>query len=82
MEPRSQHSSPTAHSGPVTRPAPTPIYQTLTKTEGARLLVTAQMLGDLLIIGLGIRVILGAVTRSRQQQPADADTAPPSEAGQ
>ena len=52
------------------------------KTEGARLLVTAQMLGDLLIIGLGIRVILGAVTRSRQQQPADADTAPPSEAGQ
>ena len=51
------------------------------KTEAARLVVTAQMIADLLIIGLGIRVILGAVTRSRQQQPADADTAPPDGAG-
>ena len=49
------------------------------KTEAARLVVTAQMIADLLIIGLGIRVILGAVTRSRQQQPADADTGRPSE---
>ena len=49
------------------------------KTEGARLVVTAQMIADLLIIGLGIRVILSAVTRSRQLQPADADTERPSE---
>jgi hypothetical protein len=33
------------------------------KTEAARLVVTAQMIADLLIIGLGLRVILGAVTR-------------------
>jgi Ion channel len=49
------------------------------KTEAARLVVTAQMIGDLLIIGLGIRVILGAVTRSRQQRPEGADTGRPSE---
>ena len=49
------------------------------KTEAARLVVTAQMIADLLIIGLGIRVILGAVTRSRQQQPAASDTERPSE---
>ena len=35
------------------------------KTEAARLVVTAQMIADLLIIGLGLRVIVGAVTRSR-----------------
>jgi len=40
------------------------------KTEAARLVVTSQMIADLLIIGLGLRVIVGAVTRSRQQRPA------------
>src|SRR6478752_1040761 len=35
------------------------------KTEVARILVTSQMIADLLIIGLGLRVIVGAVTRSR-----------------
>jgi voltage-gated potassium channel len=49
------------------------------KTEAARLVVTSQMIADLLIIGLGIRVILGAVTRSRQQRPEGADTGRPSE---
>jgi voltage-gated potassium channel len=44
------------------------------KTEAVRLVVTSQMIADLLIIGLGIRVILGAVTRSRQQRPEGADT--------
>ena len=43
------------------------------KTELARLVVTIQMIADLLVIGLAIRVILGAVTRSRQQ-PQDAST--------
>jgi Ion channel len=49
------------------------------KTEAARLVVTSQMIADLLIIGLGIRIILGAVTRSRQQQPPDAGTGRPGE---
>jgi voltage-gated potassium channel len=40
------------------------------KTEAARLVVTGQMITDLIIIGLGARIILGAVTRSRQLQPA------------
>jgi hypothetical protein len=43
------------------------------KTEAARLVVTGQMVADLVILGLGIRIILGAVTRGRQrqQQPQD-----------
>ena len=50
------------------------------KTEAARLVVTSQMIADLLIIGLGLRVIVGAVTRGRQQQrPEDAGTGRPSE---
>jgi voltage-gated potassium channel len=49
------------------------------KTEAARLVVTSQMIADLLIIGLGLRVIVGAVTRSRQQRPEDAGTGRPSE---
>jgi voltage-gated potassium channel len=38
------------------------------KTESARLIVTAQIVLDLIIIGLGARVILGAVQRSREQR--------------
>ena len=49
------------------------------KSEAARLVVTSQMITDLLIIGLGIRIILGAVTRSRQQRPEEAGTGGPSE---
>jgi len=49
------------------------------KTEAARIVVTSQMIADLLIIGLGIRLILGAVTRSRQQRPQDAGTGRPSD---
>ena len=40
------------------------------KAEGARLVVTAQMAADLVIVGLGIRVILGA-ERPGQQRPSD-----------
>ncbi len=47
------------------------------KTEGARLVVTAQMIADLAVIGLGLRVIVGAVTRSRQQRPGEAGTRRP-----
>jgi voltage-gated potassium channel len=35
------------------------------KSEGARLLVTGQMVTDLIILGLGAKIILGAVTRGR-----------------
>jgi hypothetical protein len=47
------------------------------KTEAARLVVTAQMIIDLIILGIGARVILGAVTRARQRQPRDTGAAPP-----
>ena len=39
------------------------------KTEGARLLVTCQMLIDLVILGVGARVIVGAVQRAHRDQP-------------
>ncbi len=41
------------------------------KTEAARLVVTGQMITDLIIIGLGIRVIVGAVKRGLQQRSGD-----------
>ena len=47
------------------------------KTETARLLVTGQMIIDLIILGIGVRVILGAVQRSRQRQPQDTRTTQP-----
>jgi len=48
------------------------------KTEAARLLVTVQMIIDLIILGFGARVILGAVSRARQRQPRDTGAVPPS----
>jgi len=39
------------------------------KTEAARLLVTGQMILDLIVLGVGAKVIVGAITRRRQQQP-------------
>ena len=42
--------------------------------RSARLVVTAQMILDLLVLGLGIRVFVGAVQRGRQRtQPDTAD---------
>jgi voltage-gated potassium channel len=47
-------------------------------TQAARLVVTGQMVIDLIIIGLGARVIVGAVTRGRQRRlPQDNGAAPP-----
>jgi hypothetical protein len=41
-------------------------------SESARLVVTAQMILDLLVLGLGIQVLIGAVQRGRQRsQPTD-----------
>ena len=37
------------------------------KTEAARLVVSAQMILDLIILGLGVRIILEAVNRGRQR---------------
>ena len=46
-------------------------------SQFARLVVTAQMLLDLLVLGLGIRVFVGAVQLARQQaHPADPDNSP------
>jgi voltage-gated potassium channel len=42
------------------------------KSEAARLVVTGQMITDLIIIGLGVRVIVGAVRRGQQRRPQDA----------
>lgn len=53
-------------------------------SESARLVVTAQMILDLLFLGLGIRVFIGAVQRGRQRaQPESADAgSPPEQPGQ
>jgi voltage-gated potassium channel len=48
------------------------------KTETARLVVTGQMIADLLILGVGIKIILGAVTRGqRERQAAHSDARSP-----
>ena len=39
------------------------------KTEAARLVVSGQMVTDLVIVGVGIRIITGAVTRGQQRRP-------------
>ena len=38
------------------------------RVESARLVVTAQMVLDLVVLGLGVRVVVGAVQRSRATQ--------------
>jgi voltage-gated potassium channel len=45
------------------------------KTEVARLVVTGQMITDLIVLGLGVRVLVSAVQRGRQRQPTG--TVPP-----
>jgi hypothetical protein len=45
------------------------------KTQIARLVVTWQMIADLIILGVAVKIIVGAVKRRRQQPPEDA--APP-----
>lgn len=50
-------------------------------SQGARLVVTAQMLLDLLVLGLGIRVFVWAVQVGRQQTPAATGPGIPSQQG-
>jgi hypothetical protein len=47
------------------------------KTEAARLVVTGQMLADLVALGLGVRILVSAVQRGRQQRPTGTGTVPP-----
>jgi hypothetical protein len=49
------------------------------KSETARLVVSGQMLADLIILGLGLKVIVSAISRGRQQQQGDAASVPPGE---
>jgi voltage-gated potassium channel len=43
------------------------------QTEPARLVVSVQMMLDPVILGVGVRVILGAVERSRNRLAGDAE---------
>ena len=45
------------------------------KTETTRLVVTGQMIADLVILGLAIKAIVSAVRRGRQRRPQAADHA-------
>jgi voltage-gated potassium channel len=50
-------------------------------SQSARLVVTAQMILDLLVLGLGIRVFVGAVQLGRRQAPAATGPGIPSQQG-
>jgi voltage-gated potassium channel len=77
--------SPSSFTAPLTRTDA--LYFTVTvfstvgfgditaKTETARLVVTGQMIADLVILGLAIKAIVGAVRRGRQRQPQAASGA-------
>src|SRR5215470_421524 len=46
-------------------------------TEAARLVVTAQMITDLVIIAVGAKVIVGAITRGRQRRSQNSGATQP-----
>ena len=83
-------TSPASFSDPLTRTDALYFTVTIFSTVGfgditavsqsARLMVTTQMILDLLILGLGIRVFIGAVERGRQRpRPDSADPGSPPE---
>jgi Ion channel len=47
------------------------------KSEITRVVLIVQMLADLAVLGAGVRVLLGAVQRGRQQRPDTGDDAGP-----
>ncbi|WP_241002285.1 potassium channel family protein [Streptomyces sp. CB01881] len=49
------------------------------KTETARLVVTVQMLADLIVLGLAVKIIVGAVHRRQQRREGPGDTRPRAE---
>jgi voltage-gated potassium channel len=80
------HGDPAAFTAPLTRTDA--LYFTVTifatvgfgdisaHSEVARLVVTGQMVLDLIILGLGARIILGAVQRGRERLPSQTDADP------
>ncbi len=85
-----EHHSPGNFSQPLTRTDA--LYFTVTtfatvgygditaRSQAARLLVTFQMLADLVVLGFGVKVILGAVQTGRSRQGA-ARANPPADGG-
>jgi voltage-gated potassium channel len=45
------------------------------KSEAARVVLIVQMLGDLVLLGAGVRVLLGAVQRGRERRSETSDAA-------
>jgi voltage-gated potassium channel len=45
--------------------------------EGARALVTGQMIAGIVILGLGVRIIVDAVKRGQQRPPVQKSDAAP-----
>jgi voltage-gated potassium channel len=77
---RARRASATISPGPIRLISPSPPSApsgTGTSPPPARLIVTAQMVLDLLALSLGIRVFIGAVQLARQAQAAPAAPAPP-----
>jgi voltage-gated potassium channel len=84
-----ERASPASFSHPLTRTDSLYFTVTVFSTVGfgditptsqtARLLVTAQMILDLLALGLGIRVFIGAVQLARQAHSGPASPAAPPE---
>jgi hypothetical protein len=74
-----EHATPASFSQPLTRTDA--LYFTVTtfatvgygditaKSQGARVVVIFQMLTDLAVLGLGVRVLVQAVQTSRHRQP-------------
>jgi hypothetical protein len=48
------------------------------RAEGARLVVTAQMILDLIILGAGAKIILGTVQRTKERLTTEAAAEPAS----
>jgi voltage-gated potassium channel len=47
------------------------------KSEAARALVTGQMVAGIVVVGIGARIIVGAVQQARRQQPAQGSDSEP-----
>lgn len=81
-----EHLGPDDFSQPLTRTDA--LYFTVTtfstvgygditaRSQAARLVVTFQMLADLVVLGFGVKVLLGAVQTGRRRQAAARDSLP------
>ena len=47
------------------------------KSEAARALVTGQMVAGIVVVGIGARIIVGAIQQARRQQPAQGSDSQP-----